>query len=72
MAKHDIEVGLPAHRVVNTDLSVVVKSNGKKLGELLISKGTIDWRPSKHQHSVSMRWETFARLMERLHNGELR
>lgn len=72
MAKHDIEVSLPAHRVVNTDLTVVVKSDGKKLGELLISKGTLDWRPAKHQTSVSMRWETFAGLMERWHAGELR
>lgn len=49
-----------------------MKSDGKTLGELRMSKGTIDWRPSKHTGSVSMRWETFARLMERWHNGELR
>jgi hypothetical protein len=71
MAKHDIEVDLPAQRVVNTDLHVVVKSDGRKLGELLISKGTIDWRPAKHHKPVSMRWETFARLMERWSAGSL-
>lgn len=71
MAKHDIEVGLPAHRVINTDVSIIVKSDGKQLGELLISKGTIDWRPSKRQKQVSMRWETFARLMDRWLNGEI-
>lgn len=72
MPRHDIEAKLPAHRVVNTDLSVVIKSDGKTLGELRISKGTIDWRASKHQGAVTMRWETFARLMQRWHDGELR
>lgn len=71
MPKHDIEVALPAHQVVNTDVSVVVRSDGRTLGELLISKGSLDWRPAHHQHSVRLRWETFARLMERWHNGEL-
>lgn len=64
MAKHDIEVDVPARRIVNTDLTVVVKSDGTKLGELLISKGTVDWRPAKRQKPISMRWETFARLIE--------
>jgi DNA mismatch repair ATPase MutL len=71
MAKHDIEATLPAHAVINTDISIKVKSDGKLQGELLVSKGSLDWRPAKHQYSVSMRWETFARLMERWHNGEL-
>ncbi len=72
MPKHEIEANLPAHRVVNTDLSVTIKSDGKALGELLISKGSVDWRPAKHQYSVSLRWETFARLMERWHDGDLK
>lgn len=72
MPKHDIEVALPAHEVVNADLTVVVKSDGRRLGELRISKGTIDWRPSKHHSPVSMRWETFADVMERWKQGGLR
>jgi len=72
MPKHDIEVALPAHHVVNADLRIVVNSDGRKLGELLISKGTLDWRSSNHHHRVSMPWETFASVMERWRNGELR
>jgi hypothetical protein len=64
MPRHEIEASLPAHRIVNTDVTVIVKSNGTKLGELLMSKGSIDWRPSKHQTSFRMSWERFARLME--------
>lgn len=72
MAKHDIEVDVPARRIVNTDLTVVVKSDGNKLGELRISKGTVDWRPAKRQRSISMRWETFARLIEEWDDGKSR
>jgi len=64
MAKHDIEVDLPARRILNTDLRVTVKSDGIQLGELRISRGTLDWRPGKHRTPIRMRWETFAELLE--------
>jgi hypothetical protein len=44
MRKHDIAVVLPAHRVVNADLGVTVNGGGQRLGELLISEGTLDCR----------------------------
>jgi hypothetical protein len=62
--RDEIEASLPAHRIVNADVTVMVKSDGTKLGELLISKGSFDWRPSKHQTSYRMTWEKFARIME--------
>jgi hypothetical protein len=71
MARHEISVGFPAHSVINRDVSVKVKSDDKLLGELLISKGSVDWRPRKKQKSVTMSWETFSRLMERWQAGEL-
>jgi hypothetical protein len=55
---------LPAHQIVNADVTVMVKSDGTNLGELLISKGSIDWRQSKHQTCYQMTWERFARFME--------
>jgi hypothetical protein len=64
MAQHEIEASLPAHRIVNTDVTVIIKSNGERLGDLLISKGSIDWRPAKHQISHRMSWEKFALFME--------
>jgi hypothetical protein len=72
MAKHEIEVSLPAHEVRNTDLTVIVHSDGQRLGELAISKGTIDWRPSRKHASVKLPWERFADLMERYADGDLR
>ena len=64
MPTHEIEVELPARQIVNTDLVVTVKSDGVQLGELSISKGTIDWRPAKHHRPITLEWETFARLIE--------
>lgn len=64
MAKHEIEVTVPAQRIFNADLTVIVRSDGSRLGELGISKGSLDWRPAKRQSAISMRWETFAALIE--------
>ncbi len=72
MPKHEIEAGLPAHEIVNADVTIAVKSDGKLLGELLVSRGSVDWRPARHQYSVRLSWEKFARLMERVHDGEIR
>lgn len=72
MPKHDIEVAPPAHRVVNTDLNVTVKSDSRNLGETAHSRGTVDWRPAKHESGVSMRWERFARLVDRWGDVEVR
>jgi hypothetical protein len=72
MAKHEIEVSLPAHEVRNTDVTVIVHSNGQRLGELAISKGSIDWRPARKHAPVRLRWERFADLMERYADGEFR
>jgi hypothetical protein len=66
MPQHEIEASLPAHRVVNTDVTIIVKSDGKRLGELLISKGTIDWRPTRKWRDTStckLSWERFDRVM---------
>lgn len=64
MPSHDVDVKVPAHMIAHADVSIFVKSDGALLGELRISKGSLDWRPAKHQHSCKMLWEKFAALME--------
>jgi hypothetical protein len=49
---------------MHTDISFVVYSDDAVLGELKISKGTIDWRAAGKHSSRQMKWEDFARLME--------
>jgi hypothetical protein len=64
MAQHEIEVKVPQEIwVENTDLEVKVKSDGRLLGRVHISRGTIDWIPSKAQSRYRLSWERFAELM---------
>jgi hypothetical protein len=50
--------------VVNTDLVVEVYADDAKMGEVRISRGTIDWKPRKHRIAWSMSWEEFDGLMQ--------
>jgi hypothetical protein len=40
------------------------KKRSELLGHLLISKGGIEWRPSRGRKLVRMNWERFADLMD--------
>ena len=42
------------------------KRRSSLLGHLLISKGGIEWRPSRGRKLVKMDWERFAARMEEL------
>jgi hypothetical protein len=64
MATHVIEVELPAKVVLHKDVRFTIRSDGAKLGELHISKGTIDWLPANKQSAISLSWEKFAELVE--------
>jgi hypothetical protein len=64
MPVHEIRMSLPRASVVNSDVEVEVWSDNAKLGELHLSKGTIDWRPAHTAREIRLSWEKFARLME--------
>ena len=64
MATHIVSFKLPEKMVLAKDVSFDVKSNGAKLGTLLVSQGNIEWVPA--YNSVKKRlltWEKFAELM---------
>ena len=63
MAVHRVELSLPSTDILNTDVIVNVWSDDELLGELRISRGTIDWRPGRHQTVWSMEWERFNDVM---------
>jgi hypothetical protein len=50
--------------VVNTDIEVEVRADGKRLGTLRISRGSIDWITSPKQIPRRLSWERFADLAE--------
>jgi hypothetical protein len=64
MPVHDIDMSIPTTKVVlHADVVFEVRSDGEKLGELRVSKGTIDWVPVNAKLPVRLTWEQFDRLM---------
>jgi len=61
---HRVELELPATDIQNTDVVVNVWSDDELLGELRVSRGSIDWRPGRRQYTWSMEWERFDGLMQ--------
>jgi hypothetical protein len=49
--------------VLNSDIRFVVHSDGTKLGELLVSKGSVAWIPGHSPQAIHVRWEEFDELM---------
>jgi hypothetical protein len=65
MAKHEISLEIPhGITVVNKDIEVSVREDGKILGRVRVSKGSIDWVPANHYRAKSVSWSTFAKLMD--------
>ncbi len=65
MPSHQISFRLPARQILAKDLEFDIKSDGKKLGTLLVSQGNIEWVPANHSvKKKRLSWEKFAELME--------
>ena len=64
MPLHKVEVSQPSKRVLNSDVVFTIYSDGQRLGELRVSRGSIDWRPANKRASIKRGWERFARMME--------
>lgn len=65
MATHDVSFEVPQKFVLSKDVKFEVTSNGSKLGELLISKGNVEWIPASNSvNKKRISWEKFAKLME--------
>lgn len=64
MPQHEVRMMVPnSTQVTNSDVTFTVTADGSKLGELQISKGTIDWKPAGKQGRASLPWETFDKWM---------
>jgi hypothetical protein len=63
---HIVDVKIDTAFVLNKDLEIFVRKDGRKLGTILVSKGNIEWVPAGN--SVNKRrlsWSKFAELMEK-------
>jgi len=64
MPAHDVEMSIPTTKVVlHADVVFEIRSDDEKLGELRVSKGSIDGYPSNAKIPVKLTWEQFDRLM---------
>lgn len=54
----------PANTVLSADVVFEIHSDGEKLGELHVSKGSIDWYHRNARIASSLRWKRFDQLME--------
>ncbi len=65
MPVHDVSFEIPAKFALAKDVVFDIKSDGVKLGSILISKGNIEWKPAKAVvNKYRMSWERFAAFME--------
>lgn len=64
MARHKVIMRQPNEIIMNADIEFIVRENGKKLGELHVSKGSIEWLPNNGRFKRRMRWSKFAELMD--------
>lgn len=64
MAAHKIAFQQSTRDVLHSDMTFVVHRDGEKLGELRISKGTIDWKPKNKHRAIKWSWDKFAEAME--------
>lgn len=62
---HEVRVKIDTAVVGNKDLEIVVKTDGGRLGTLLISKGNVEWLPKGNSvNKKRLSWARFAEFME--------
>jgi len=62
---NEVTLDINSKFVLHKDVQVEVKTDGRKLGTLLISKGNIEWLPSGNSvNKHRLNWAKFAELME--------
>jgi len=64
MPNHEVNLNLHTKVVAHKDVELEVRSDGAKLGTLLISKGNVEWLPANNSvRKYRMSWEKFAAFM---------
>jgi hypothetical protein len=61
---HEVLLNLHTKVISHKDVELEVRSDGSKLGTLLISKGNIEWLPANNSvNKYRMSWEAFSDVM---------
>ena len=64
MARHDVRFEIPTRPLGKADVSFRVKEDGKMLGTLTVSNGSIVWFPRGTSYGLKMGWSRFHRMMD--------
>lgn len=64
MPAHELQIELPRKVILNSDVVIEVRSGPTKIGELRVSRGSLDWVPTKHQSAYRLSWERFDAVMK--------
>lgn len=59
---HDVKFSIPSCPVGVADIGFTVRRNGRKFGELRISKGTVVWMPADASYGRRLSWLQIDRL----------
>jgi hypothetical protein len=62
--EHEVKFSTPALMVGNADLIFVIKQNGKKFGELRLSRGSLIWFPKDKSKSHRLSWADLNELAQ--------
>ncbi len=64
MPSHEVILNLHTKVISHKDVELEVRSDGTKLGTLLISKGNIEWLPANNSvNKYRMSWEQLSEIM---------
>lgn len=65
MPEHKISFDLPKQELSNVDANFYIHQDGKKLGQITISRGGIDYYP-KHRktNAIKLSWTRFDEIMK--------
>ena len=65
MASHAISMKQPQEVILGKDIQFIVKRDGRKLGELHVSKGNLEWVPAGSKvKTYRLRWTQVATVFE--------
>ena len=67
---YKVNFTVPQRQLGNADVSFWAYEDGHLLGELLVSKGAVEWRPRDSQHSYRINWTKLDQVIQE--NGRRR
>jgi hypothetical protein len=70
MAKHNVYFQLPTRELGKVDADFFIYKNNEKLGQITISKGGLEYYPSKKRNPIEISWTQFDELLKRFEAGE--